>query len=67
MDARTAASEAHLGRSSSTAAKQADYSEQISSLESIPAIKCLVTGSSLAVDGVSCLEEIYSLLVDILE
>jgi lambda repressor-like predicted transcriptional regulator len=36
----------------------------ISSLENSPSIKCLITGSRVAVVGVSCQEEVYSSLVE---
>jgi hypothetical protein len=36
----------------------------ISSLENRPAIECLITSSSTAVVGASCLEEDYSSLVE---
>jgi hypothetical protein len=56
-------------RPSSTAANTTATScaGLISSLENSPAIKCLVTSSVMGVVGVSCLEEVYSSLVDILQ
>jgi DNA-binding CsgD family transcriptional regulator len=50
---------------SSTAAKETptNCTGSISSLENSPAMKCLISSSSISVVGVSCPEEVYSSLV----